>query len=358
MLALLVLLLGAGSACAQAPEETPGENAPAPNVVSVRIVREDGSVLIANPGGLTVEIGAPLQRDQVAASIRKLYQTGDYADLRAVVTREAGGVRLDFVVRENLFINQVVIEGLQAPPSEASAAAAMQLSLGQTYRTTELDDAIKRLTEALREEGLYQAKVMAERQPHPETYQMDVIVHVESGPRVRLRNVQLLNNTHYPDAQLLKLFKLKPGSELTIARAQQGTERIRKYLEKRGHLSARVSVRRGEYSARDNTLPVTLEVTEGPRVLVEVAGAKFSKRTLKKLVPVYQEGSVDVGPAGGRKTEFAGTIGARWIFRCDSRLCHGGARGRREEVGLERIRGGDHLYGEAGRPPQVAAHRV
>jgi outer membrane protein insertion porin family len=291
--ALLVLLLGAGSACAQAPEETPGENAPASNVVSVRIVREDGSVLIANPGGLAVELGKPLQRDQVAASIRKLYQTGDYADLRAVVTREAGGVRLDFVVRENLFINQVVIEGLQTPPSEASAAAAMQLSLGQAYRTTELDDAIKRLTEALREEGLYQAKVMAERQPHPETHQMDVIVHVESGPRVRLRNVQLLNNTHYPDVQLLKLFKLKPGSELTIARAQQGTERIRKYLEKRGHLSARVSVRRGEYSARDNTLPATLEVTEGPRVLVEVAGAKFSKRTLKKLIPVYQEGSVD-----------------------------------------------------------------
>ena len=292
-LALLVLLLGGGSACAQAPNEAPGEKAPVPSVVSVRVVREDGSVLIANAGGLAVEIGKPLQGDQVAASIRTIYQTGDFADVSAVATREAGGVRLDFVVRENLFINQVVIEGLKAPPSEASAAAAMQLSLGQTYRTTDLEDAINRLTDALREEGLYQAKVMAERQPHPETHQMDVIVHVESGPRARLRNVELLNNTHYPDAQLLKLFKLKPGSELTIARAQQGTERIRKYLEKRGHLSARVSVRRGEYSAQDNTLPLTLEVTEGPRVLVQVAGAKFSKGTLKKLVPVYQEGSVD-----------------------------------------------------------------
>jgi len=292
-LALLVLLLGGQSARAQAPNETPGEKALASNVVSVRVVREDGSVLIANAGGFAVEIGRPIQRDQVAASIRTIYQTGDFADVSAVVTREAGGVRLDFVVRENLFINQVVIEGLKAPPSDASAAAAMQLSLGQTYYATDLDDAIKRLTDALREEGLYQAKVMAERQPHPETHQMDVIVHVESGPRVRLSNVELLNNTHYPDAQLLKLFKLRPGSELTIARAQQGTERIRKYLEKRGHLSARVSVRRGEYSAQNSTLPLTLEVTEGPRVLVQVAGARFSKGTLKKLVPVYQEGSVD-----------------------------------------------------------------
>jgi outer membrane protein assembly factor BamA len=292
-LALLVLFLGGRPACAQAPEETPKENAPAPNVVSVRIVQQGGKVLNANPGGLAVEIGKPMRRDQVAASLRTLYQTGDYADLRAEVTGEEGGARLDFVVRENLFINQVIIEGLKAPPSETSAVAAMQLSLGQTYRAADIEDAISRLTDALREEGLYQAKTTAERRPHPETHQVDIVVHVDSGPRVRLRDVELLNRTHYRDADLLKLFKLKPGSELTIVRAQQGTERIRKYLEKRGHLSARVSVRRGEYSAQQNKLPLTLEVTEGPRVLVEVEGAKLSTRTLKKLIPVYQEGSVD-----------------------------------------------------------------
>ena len=41
-----------------------------------------------------------------------------------------GGVRIDFVVREQLFFNQVIIRGVVAPPSDASAAAAMSLSLG------------------------------------------------------------------------------------------------------------------------------------------------------------------------------------------------------------------------------------
>ncbi len=292
-LALLVLFLGGGTACAQVPEETAKRNAPALNVVSMRIVREDDKVLNANPRGLAVEIGKPVSRDQVAASIRTLYQTGDYADLRAELTNVAGGVRLDFVVRENLFINQVIIEGLKPPPSETSAVAAMQLSLGQTYRTADIEDALNRLTDALREEGLYKARATAERRSHPETHQVDVIVHVDSGPRVRLHNIELLNHTHYRGVDLLKLFKLKPSSELTITRTQQGTERIRKFLEKRGHLSARVSVRRGEYDPQQNRLPLTLEVTEGPRVLVEVVGAKLSKGILKKLIPVYQEGSVD-----------------------------------------------------------------
>ena len=291
--ALLMPLLGGRHTCAQA---TPGETAaatPVQVIREVRVVKEDGNVLTTNPRGIAVQVGEPLNRDEVAASIRSLYQTGDYADLQAVVTPEGDGVRLDFVARENLFINRVVIEGLKPPPSEASAVGAMQLSLGQTYRAGDVEDALGRLKDTLRDEGLYQAKVTVEQQPHPETHQLDVIVHVDPGPRVRLANVELLNKTEYRDGELLKLFKIKPGSELTIARGQSATDRIRKFLEKNGHLSERVSLRRGEYNAAANSLPLTLEVSAGPTIRLVVQGAKFSKRDLRKLIPVYQEGSVD-----------------------------------------------------------------
>src|SRR4029077_18721813 len=74
---------------------------------------------------------------------------------------------------------------------------------------------------------------------------------------------------------------------------RSGTERIRKFLEKKRHLSARVSVRRGDFDSAANTIPLTLEVTEGPRVRVALVGAKLKSRDLKKMIPVYQEGSVD-----------------------------------------------------------------
>ena len=291
--ALLITLLGGRTTCAQA---TPGEIAtapPVPVVREIRVVKEDGSLLVANPRGIAAKAGEPLNRDEVAASIRSLYQTGDYADLRAVVTPEGDGVRLEFVVRENFFINRVVIQGLKAPPSEASAAGAMQLTLGQTYRAGDIEDAIARLKDTLHEEGLYQAKLTVEEQPHPETHQLDVIVHVEPGPRVRLSHIELLNNTEYRDGELLKRFRLKRGSELTIARGQSATDRIRKFMEKKGHLSERVSLRRGEYNAASNSMPLTLEVTAGPTVRVNIQGAKFSKRNLRRLIPVYQEASVD-----------------------------------------------------------------
>src|SRR6202521_2502702 len=291
----LALLTGAAPARAQAPPGTSvtGVEKEEPKIAAIRIIKEDGQVLSDSPSGVAVETGKALDRGKIADSLRALYRTGEYADLRAVVTPVAEGVRLDFVVRENLFFNQVRIEGLTAPPSDASAAAAMQLTLGQAYRQVAVNEALERLRETLREEGLYQAEVSAETVPHAETHQMDIVVHVKPGPRARVGIIQLKNGTEYRDAEILSRLKMKVGGQITSARLQRGTDRIRKYLVKKGHLSGRAGVHRGNYDAAKNAIPLDLDVTEGPRVQVTLTGAKFSKGELKKLIPIYQEGAVD-----------------------------------------------------------------
>jgi outer membrane protein assembly factor BamA len=293
-IAVLALLTGAGLTRAQAPPVVTNTNtAPEPIVVAVRIVKEDRTVLAEAPPGITVEAGKALDREKVAESMRALYRTGNFSDLRAVAVPVAGGVRLEFVARENLFFNQVRIEGLSAPPSDASAAAAMQLTLGQTFRKGAVTEALERLKETLRDEGLYRAEVSAEELPHAETHEMDIVVHVRPGPRARVEAIRLKNNTEYGDAEILSRLKMRVGGEITVARLQRGTDRIRKFLVKKGHLSGRAPVRRGEYDAAKNTIPLDLDVTEGPRVRVTLTGAKFSQGDLKKLIPVYQEGAVD-----------------------------------------------------------------
>jgi outer membrane protein assembly factor BamA len=292
---ILALALLAGAAIAQAQQETPlGQTEGQPPVVTaIRIVREDGKVLAESPSGLAVEAGKPLDRAKVAESLRALYRTGDYADLRAVTTPEAGGVQLDFVVRENLFFNQVRLQGLVEPPSESSAVAVMQLTLGQTYRKAAVDEALERLKEALRDEGLYLAEVSAGTVPHVETHQMDIVVHVKPGLRAHAEVVDLKNETSYRDTEILSRFKMKPGQAITSARLRRGTDRIRKFLVKKGHLSGRVTTLVGEYDAAKNAVPVHLEVTPGPRVQLTVEGAKFSDGELNRLIPIYQEGAVD-----------------------------------------------------------------
>ena len=290
------LLSGAAPIHTQAPAQaTPSDKGHSePVVVAVRILRESDSKVLADfPSGISVEIGKPLDRGKVAESLRALYKTGDYGDLKALVTPVNDGVRLDFVARENLFFNLVRLEGLEPPPTEASAAAAMQIGLGQTYRKQIVDEALERLRETLHEEGLFQAEVSAETLPHPDTHQMDIVVHVKPGPRARVSGIQLKNDTAYKDANILSRFKMKPGQATTSARLERGADRVRKFLAKRGHLSSRVTVRRGDYDSAKNAVPIFLEATQGPRVEVLVTAAKFSDSELKKLIPIYQEGAVD-----------------------------------------------------------------
>src|SRR6202162_3486829 len=291
----LALLSGAATLHAQTPQSgsSTSDSIEQSLVLATLVVSEDGRVLSEPVKIINVETGKPLDRTKIAESLRLLYKTGDYSDLRAVITPVPEGVRLDFVARENLFFNQVLIDGLVPPPSEASAVAATQLNLGQMYRAELVDEAAERLRDTLHQEGLYTAEIKTETRPHPETHEMDVFFHIKPGPRARVGKIQLKNDTQYTNAEILKRLKMKPGRPITSARLQSGADRIRKFLVKKGNLIARAVVRRGTYDAVTNTLPLDLEVSQGPGVKLQVVGAKFSKGELKRLVPVYQEGAVD-----------------------------------------------------------------
>ena len=297
-IAVAVLLGGAGAtaslACQDAAvrAEAPGAQPP-PVVQSIRVVTEDGKVLNEPGAQMPLKTGDPLDAHQVAASIRALFRTGDYAYIRAVEEPLDGGVRVDFIVRENLYFSQVTVDGLKPPPSEASAAASMQISLGQVFHQETLDDGVQKLQTLLEEEGLYEARTRVERRVRPQTHEMDVVVHVQQGPRAHVSSVQLTNNTEYSDQEILSKLKLKPGTEVRSARIQRGTERVHKFLVGKGHLSGRATVLRGAYNNAANTIPLSVDVTAGPLVKVEVQGAGFSQGTLRKILPIYQEGSID-----------------------------------------------------------------
>jgi outer membrane protein assembly factor BamA len=262
-------------------------------VTEYRVVTPGGQVLRVAGNPVSLEIGKPLDPEQVAASLKALYRSGKYSDIRALSQKVDGGIRIDFVAQENLFFNQVIVLGLKPPPTEASAAAAMQITLGDVFRKETLDEGLERLRTRMQEEGFYNSKLDAELRPHPAEHQMDVLVHVQPGVRARVGIVHLTNNTEYPDAEIVARLKMKPGTAINSSRIQNGTNRIRKFLIKKGHLTGRAAIRRGAYNTAQNTVDFTLDVSEGARVKMEVEGANLSGGELKRLVPIYQEGSVD-----------------------------------------------------------------
>ncbi len=280
--------LCAGSAAAQG--NVAGER---PRVTAVRVVTEAGLVLEQDPPQLPIRSGQAFSMEAESASLRELFRRGQYADLRAELTDVPGGVRLDFVVRQNFYINLVHVEGLREPPSESLALSALRLNLGEAFRESDLKEAVDRLRQTLEDEGQYQAKTEYELTPHPGTLQMDILIRVTPGPRARVGAIGIQNQTEFPDEELRDQLKLNPGREITSARLNRSADRVRRWLAKKNFLGARVSLRRGNYVAKSNSVPLEVSVYAGLEVRVTVEGAKVSSRTLHKLLPIYQEGAVD-----------------------------------------------------------------
>ncbi len=297
----LSVALAFAQAPTPAPQSTPpaGTNAPGAveseegRIAEIRIISETGEILEENPSSLPLRPGQPLRTDQVRESLRLLHRTGRFADVRAETSPVPAGLRLDFVVRENFFVNLVRVVGLREPPSEAVALASLRLGLGEVFEATVLDQALEHLQQALREDGFYQARLRYETTPHADTRQMDITIYVETGPRARVGAIALRNDSQFKDAELLRRTKLKTGQEVTKGRLDRATERLRKFLVQNERLGARVALHLGEYEPAAKHLPVTLDVAAGPRTRVELIGVKISRKQLRKLLPIYQEGSVD-----------------------------------------------------------------
>ncbi len=287
---LLMVFPCAENSLAASFEETTFEGR---RITDIRIVDEHGANVTVKSLALKVAVGKPFDFGEERESLRTLYRTGDFADIRVAASPEGDGVRVDFIVRRNFYNNVVRIDGLKEPPTDPAALAALRLNLGEPFRESALREAINRLQDLLRTDGLYLAKITWELGPHDDTRQMDITVHVDPGIRALVGDISVKNETHYPDADLIKRSKITSKNTLTSARLTRGSQRIKKYLVNQGYLGAGVVMTPGTYDTATNRVPLSLDVTAGPHVRVELTGARLSKGRLQKLLPIYAEGSVD-----------------------------------------------------------------
>jgi outer membrane protein assembly complex protein YaeT len=262
-------------------------------VREVKVTDQTGRNVAEKQPPLTIEPGEPFDFASERESLRRLYRTGDYSDVRVMASHQAGGLLVEFIVRRNYYNNVVRVEGLKEPPGEPAALAALRLGLGEPFRESSLREAVGRLQEVLRDDGFYLAKITWELTPHEDTRQMDITIHVDPGPRARVGDFVAENHTPYSDRELLRRSKISGKSELTQPRLSRDAQRIKDYLVNQGYLGAEAVITPGTYDQQTNRVPLTLAVTAGPRVRVEADGARLSKPKLRKLLPIYAEGAVD-----------------------------------------------------------------
>lgn len=291
MLVCLSLVLAA-TRPARAQSATSSETAWGQPVVDMRIESDEPMKLHDFSRAITQRIGAPLDRSQVAESLKNLYATGRFRELRVDVQQKKTGVVLIFVGQAQLFLGIVQVDG--APPGvrPGTLRSASRLRLGQPLSEEDLAAARDRLRALLVADGYYRAEVTSELERHPYGV-TDVAFTVVAGRQARLSGVEFEGQPVFAPPRLAAVAGWKAGTHLTSAGVERGLERIRKFYVRQRRLEARVSVRSRTPDASKDREKLVLEVQAGPIVNVSVRGAKVGASRVRGLLPVFSEGQTD-----------------------------------------------------------------
>ncbi len=242
---------------------------------------------------ITQKVGEPLDQSKVAQSLKNLFATGRFRELRADVEEKQNGVILVFVARSTFFVSVVRAERTPKPLQPSALISASRLRLGQPLSDEDLVAASQRIKTVLAENGYYQAQI-----EHAVLHDLDnqlanIVFSIVPGRRARLSGVKFQGHPGIPPQRLAAIAHWRPGVHLTSAGLERGLIRIHKFYVKQGRLQTTTRIQDRTYDPKHSTETLVVQVEAGPVVEVHLRGAHISSRQLKKLLLVYKEGVTD-----------------------------------------------------------------
>ena len=243
--------------------------------------------------GLPLKMGEPLERSKLRDSIRALYATGRFSDIKVEAdSNQNHEVTLVFVTSPNLFITEVNVEGAPGRPSSSQLVNASKLQLGELFTAEKLQRARERIRGVMEENGYYRYEISDEEQTRPATQEIDLLFELRVGEQAHVGAVNIAGNPGYSEEEVRELAHLHPGDTVTVDRLNNALQRLRKRYQKQNRLLAQVTAEH-VYRAEKNAVDYTLRIEPGPVVRIDVEGFHMRRGVIKKNVPVYEENALD-----------------------------------------------------------------
>lgn len=251
--------------------------------------------------GLALQIrpGDVYDHRRLSQSIERLFATGRFASVEADASAGPNGVVLTFRTTSNFFISRVFIDGVPEPPNQPQLSGAAKLDLGGLYDESLLPEAASQITSLLRSNGFYTPTVQWQTARRSATEEVDIRFLVDAGPRARFAAPQFQGRLERTPQQLIKTTRwlrwwgLRGWKQITEARVDNGIDRLRASYLDRDHLQARIALDKLQYDRLTNTVSPFLAIDAGPRTFVRSEGAKVGRDSLRNLIPIYLERTVD-----------------------------------------------------------------
>jgi len=244
-------------------------------------------------GELARQTGKPLTEDFLKTSLSRLYATGLYQTIEVAGEHEAGGVILIFRGTPRTFIGTVSVDGAKGPTANTQLERASQLTPGTPFTQAKLARAAEQMRSALAANGFHEPKIVQSLTAHPADQLVDISFHVNSGPQARVGAVQVSGDSGMSIDDFRRAAHLRPGEHVDHDTVNRALDGVLKRYQRQDRLEADVKLESEQYVAASRTTSYKFTANRGPVVRVQVQGASIDADRVKRLVPIFEEGSVD-----------------------------------------------------------------
>jgi outer membrane protein insertion porin family len=262
-------------------------------VVRISFEGVNESLLTPLPSQLAQQAGVPLDPAKVRDSLRRLYTTGLYETIEVAGVRAGDNVSIIFTGVPRLFVGRVNVDGVKDDRLAAVLQSATQIQAGTAYSESKAALAEPEVNTALQNNGYYRGQIARTTVVDRANSLVNLNFEIFPGNPARVGDVELTGDSGLTEAQFRKQGKLKRNSKVNRNTVSRALKNLRKHYNKRERLEATVSLPSKEYVPPVNRLNYTFLAHQGPLVEVKIEGAKISRGRVEKLVPVYEEGTVD-----------------------------------------------------------------
>ena len=242
---------------------------------------------------LALQPGQPLDPAKIRSSLRRLYATGLYSSIDVAGVRTGDDVHIIFDGQQQLFIGRVNVDGVSSETFTSLLQGASKLSPGTPYTQGKLDRGKKLLENLLETNGYYQGQVIEGQTVDLANQQINVNYVVTLGPKAKVGNVAVNGESGLTQQKFLKTAKLKRNSKVTRDTVNTALDKLRAYYQKQQLLESKVTLDSKQFEQPTNHVNYAFNVNQGSKVIVLIDGVKASKGSIRNLVPVYEEGTVD-----------------------------------------------------------------
>lgn len=162
---------------------------------------------------LPVSSGDQVDDIAIAASVRALYESGNFDDVQA---NRQGNV-LTFKVVERPVIAKVELDGNKLIPAEAlnEGLKKMGLAEGEVLKKSVLQNVENELEQQYTQQGRYNADVQVQTVARPNN-RVDLKILFNEGDAAKVVNINVIGNTVFKDSDIERAFAVKESSWSSI----------------------------------------------------------------------------------------------------------------------------------------------